>query len=140
MANVARSYTMDLVDPRARSWVRVSRFVTPVVLAGLVPVVVFTHVWALVAVAVVLGLGHLVGEAWLRGQRRILTEHMWHLAAQSEDPISEMAAFCAFRRLTPAERRVVLAWEQGDGDALSDVVPPSVARFRAALRMLPREL
>ena len=140
MANVARSCTMDLVDPRTRSWVRVSRFVTPVALAGLVPVVVFTHLWALVAVAVVVGLGHVVGEAWLRGQHRILAEHMWHLAAQSVDPITEMAAFQAFRRLTPAERRVVLAWEQGDGDVLADAVPPSVARFRAALRMLPREL
>lgn len=140
MANVARSYTMDLVDPRTRSWVRVSRLVTPVVLAALVPVVVFTHWWALVAVAVVLCLGHVAGEAWLRGQRRILVEHMWDLAAQSEDPISEMAAFQAFRRLTRAERRVVLAWEQCGGDGLTDTVPPSVARFRAALRMLPREL
>ena len=140
MANVARSFTMDLVDPRTRSWVRVSRFVTPVALAGLVPVVVFTHLWALVAVAVVIGLGHVVGEAWLRGQRRILAEHMWHLAAQSVDPITEMAAFQAFRRLTPAERRVVLAWEQDGGDPFAATVPPSVARFRAALRVLPREL
>lgn len=140
MANIARSFTMDLVDSRTRTWVRVSRFLTPVVLAGLVPVVVFTHWWALVAVAVVLCLGHVAGEASLRGQRRMLVEHMWDLAAQSVDPISEMAAFQAFRRLTPAERRVVLAWEQNGGDALTDAVPPSVARFRAALRVLPREL
>jgi len=140
VANDARSYTMELVDSRTRTWVRGSRSVTPVVLAGLVPVVVFTHWWALVAVAVVLGLGHVAGEVWLRGQRRMLVEHMWQLAAQSADPISEMAAFQAFRRLTPAERRVVLAWEQMGGDPFADTVPPSVARFRAALRMLPREL
>lgn len=136
---MARSYTMDLVGCRTRTWVRVSRFLTPVVLAGLVPVVVFTHRWALVAVAVVLCLGHGAGEAWLRGQRRILVEHMWDLAARSADPITEMAAFQAFRRLTPAERRVVLAWEQNGGDAVADAVPPSVVRFRAALRVLPRE-
>jgi hypothetical protein len=140
VADIARSYTMDLVDSRNRTWVRVSRFLTPVVLAALVPVVVFTHWWALVAVAVVMCLGHVAGEAWLRGQRRILVEHMWHLAAQSGDPISEMAAFQAFRRLTPAERRVVLAWEQDGGDPFAATVPPSVARFRAALRVLPREL
>jgi len=139
VANVARSFTMDLVDPRTRSWVRVSRFVTPVALAGLVPVVVFTHLWALVAVAVVIGLGHVVGEAWLRGQRRILAEHMWHLAAQSVDPITEMAAFQAFRRLSRTERRAVLAWEEAGADLTADV-PPGVARFHAALRALPHEL
>lgn len=140
MADLARSFATDLVDPRTRTLVRISRVLTPVALAGLVPVVVFTRWWGLLAAAVVLGFAHLTAEAWVRGQRRIMLQHMWELAARSADPISEMAAFQAFRRLTPAERRVVLAWEQSGGDPFAETVPPSVARFRAALRVLPREL
>jgi hypothetical protein len=87
---------------------------------------------------VVLCCAHLAAEAWLCGQRRIMLAHMWDLAARSADPISEMAAFQAFRRLTAADRRAVLAWEEaGAGEAS---VPPGVARFQAALRVLPHEL
>lgn len=139
MADLARFYATDLVDSRARIGLRVSRVLTPTVLAGVVPVVVFTHLWVLVAVAVVICFAQLTFEVWIKGQRRILLEHMWHLAARSADPISEMAAFQAFRRLSPAERRAILAWEEAGADPHADV-PPSVARFHAALRVLPHEL
>jgi hypothetical protein len=65
--------------------------------------------------------------------------HMWDLAARSGDPISEMAAFQAFRRLTAADRRAVLAWEEAGADDDAGV-PPGVARFHAALKVLPHEL
>jgi hypothetical protein len=139
VADLGRSFATDLVDPRTRRLVRISRVLTPVVLAGLVPVVVFTHWWGLLAAAVVLGFAHLTAEAWMSGQRRIMLQHMWELAARSADPISEMAAFQAFRRLSRAERRAVLAWEEAGADPTADV-PPGVARFHAALRVLPHEL
>lgn len=139
MAHVPRSFATDLVDPGTRAAVRVSRVLTPVLLAGVVPVVVFTRWWALLAAAVLIGFGHLTAEAWLRGQRRIMLQHMWELAARSADPITEMAAFQAFRRLSRTERRAVLAWEEAGADLTADV-PPGVARFHAALRALPHEL
>ena len=138
MADVARLYATDLVDSRARLVVRLARAVIPVLVAGLVLVVVFTHLWALVAVGVMLCFAHVAAEAWLCGQRRIMLAHMWDLAARSADPISEMAAFQAFRRLTAADRRAVLVWEEAGGDD-DPSVPPGVARFHAALRVLPHE-
>ena len=139
MADLARLYATDLVDRRARLVVRISRAVTPVLVAGMVPVVVFTHLWPLVAAGVLLCSAHVAAEVWMRGQRRLMLAHMWNLAARSADPVSEMAAFQAFRRLSAADRRAVLAWDETDGHDHSSV-PPGVARFRAALRVLPHEL